>query len=375
MITGSKELIRDMNTQLVLRTIMEEGPISRASVSQKLGLTKATVSAIVQVLLDRSLVLEIGSDDTKRGRKPILLELNKSCAYSLSIDLSTDYITLFTANLTGGDCTLRRVENRETQSTILDALTRLIGEMISGLPECIYGLVGICIGIHGVVHRNRPVFVPYSPYQDLDLAGALEQKFHVPVLVENEANLSARGEWAYCFHTKNMLCISVHSGIGLGIIMDDQLITGQNGYAGEFGHSIISVDGRPCPCGNHGCLEQYCSERALLSALSQEKGCRISPDHFAHLYQRRDPDALHTMDLFEKYMAVAVSNLLTTFNPEIIVLNSSFTMNFPDSAGRIQKRIKNKMAPYCNLVPSRLQDTAILLGGIYLCSQRFLEQV
>lgn len=88
MITGSKELIRDMNTQLVLRTIMEFAPISRAAVSQKLGLTKATVSAIVQVLLEKELLLEIGSDDTKRGRKPILLTLNKSCAYSISIDLS-----------------------------------------------------------------------------------------------------------------------------------------------------------------------------------------------------------------------------------------------------------------------------------------------
>lgn len=373
MVTGSKELIRDMNTQLVLRTIMEEGPISRASVSQKLGLTKATVSAIVQVLLDRELVLEVGSDDTKRGRKPILLELNKSCAYSITIDLSTDYITLFSANLMGENCVLKQFENQENQTTILPALIRIIEEMRDQLPSSTYGLVGICIGIHGVVHKNQLVFVPYSPYQGLDFANTLEKHFQIPVLVENEANLSVLGEWAYSFHAKNMLSISVHSGIGVGIVMDNQLITGQDGYAGEFGHTIISIDGRPCPCGNQGCLEQYGSERALLKELSEKKGHKITPEHFMHLYQKGDEDALHTMDLFVKYMAIAISNLLTTFNPEIIVINSSFTMNFPDKVQDIYEHIHNKMAKYCNLVPSRLQDTAILLGGVYLCSRKFLE--
>lgn len=373
MVTGSKELIRDMNTQLVLRTIMEEGPISRASVSQKLGLTKATVSAIVQVLLDRELVLEVGSDDTKRGRKPILLELNKSCAYSITIDLSTDYITLFSANLMGENCVLKQFENQESQTTILPALIRIIEEMGDQLPSSTYGLVGICIGIHGVVHKNQLVFVPYSPYQGLDFANTLEKYFQIPVLVENEANLSVLGEWAYSFHAKNMLSISVHSGIGVGIIMDNQLITGQDGYAGEFGHTIISIDGRPCPCGNQGCLEQYGSERALLKELTEKKGRKITPEHFMHLYQKGDEDALHTMDLFVKYMAIAISNLLTTFNPEIIVINSSFTMNFPDKVQDIYEHIHNKMAKYCNLVPSRLQDTAILLGGVYLCSRKFLD--
>lgn len=372
MITGSKELIRDMNTKLVLQTIMEEGPISRAAVSQRLGLTKATVSALVQILLDRSLVVEIGSDDTRRGRKPILLEINKGCGYSISIDLSNDYITFFTANLMGENCTLKRFPNTFDANTLLPGLTRLTKEVQAQLPGSIYGLIGICIGIHGVVHKNQPVFVPYAAYQEVDYASCLEAIFQVPVLVENEANLSVLGEWAYCFHTHNMLSISVHSGIGVGIIMNDQLISGQNGYAGEFGHSIISVDGRPCPCGNHGCLEQYSSERVLLGELSEKKGKKIDAEGFQILYLKHDSDACYTMQLFIKYMSVAISNLLTTFNPEIIVLNSSFTMNFPKTTSSIQSQIKNKMAPYCNLVPSKLQDTAILLGGIYLCSRKFL---
>ena len=77
MITGSKELIRDINTRLVLETIINNGSISRAAIAKHLGLTKATISAIVQELIVKRLVIEIGSDDTSHGRKPILLSLNK----------------------------------------------------------------------------------------------------------------------------------------------------------------------------------------------------------------------------------------------------------------------------------------------------------
>lgn len=375
MITGSKELIRDINKQLVLELIQKNGPISRAAISKELGLTKATISAIVQVLLDNHLVLEIGSDDTKKGRKPILLQFNKTCGYVISIDLSTDYITIMNANLAGENCALKRVENHTDDKKVIFVLTGLIREMIGRLPESIYGAVGISLGIHGVVHDNHPVFVPYSPYTDIDFAKELETRFDIPVLLGNEANLAALGEWTHSYQTPNMLSISVHSGIGVGIIMDNALICGQNGYAGEFGHSIISVNGCPCPCGNFGCFEQYASERALLKSLSAVKGQKITADEFAVLYQKRDEDAVKTMKDFIKYMAVGVNNLLNTFNPEIIVINSTFTMNFPDVTEDIHQALSNYMQRYCHIEPSLLQDIAILLGGVSVSARHFIENL
>lgn len=375
MITGSKELIRDINKQLVLDLIQKSGPISRAAISKGLGLTKATISAIVQVLLDQHLACEIGSDDTKKGRKPILLQFNKTCGYVISIDLSTDYITIMNANLAGENCALKRVENHTDNTNVISVLAGLIDEMIGKLPESTYGAVGISLGIHGVVHDNHPVFVPYSPYTDIDFAKELEVHFEIPVLLGNEANLAALGEWTHNYQTPNMLSISVHSGIGIGIIMDNALICGQNGYAGEFGHSIISVDGRPCPCGNFGCFEQYASERALLKSLSGVKGRKITADEFAVLYQKRDEDAVKTMKDFIKYMAIGVNNLLNTFNPEIIVINSTFTMNFPEVTNDIHQALSNYMQRYCHIAPSLLQDIAILLGGVSVSVRHFIENL
>ena len=375
MITGSKELIRDINTQLVLDKIRQEGPISRATISKQLGLTKATISSIVQVLMDKDLVREIGSDNTKKGRKPILLQFNKGCGYVISLDLSPDFITVMSADLSGQNCSLRRVENRAGREEIIPILKGMISKAMKQLPVCTYGVVGISLGIHGVVHENIPHFVPYSPYAELDFAGALTERFGIPVLLENEANLAVLGEWNYSFHTPNMLSISVHSGIGLGIIMNNELIRGQNGFAGEFGHSIISVDGRPCPCGNHGCLEQYASERALLKTLSKVKGEEVTPDRFATLYRAQDQDAIQTMKDFIKYLSVGINNLLNTINPEIIVVNSSFTMNFPEITKEIHANLYNYAQRFGRIEPSLLQDTAILLGGVTQCVRHFIENL
>lgn len=371
-LTGNQELIRDINTQSVIQTITEEGSISRAAIAAKLGLTKATVSAIVQVLLDRQLVLEIGSDDTKKGRKPILLQMNKNCGYSISLNLALDTITLMTANLLGEDCVVSQYPAPESEEDLLCALFQYIHAAIDTLPPSHYGLLGIALGIHGVVHHNRIVFLPYSSYEKLDLVTLISEEFHVPVFLENEANLSVLGEWSHCHHTNEMLYISIHSGIGVGVIMKNQLVKGKNGYAGELGHTIIEMNGRPCPCGNHGCLEQYASERVIFAELSQIKKIPVTPDIFEQLYQEGDPDAIRLLEDFIRYMAVGINNLLNNFNPDIIILNSVLIRCCPTLCERITDNLRSNMKQYCHLVPSTLQDTAALLGGIYLVQNQFL---
>ena len=371
-LTGNPELIRDINTQSVIRTILEYGSISRAAIASHLGLTKATVSAIVQVLLDRGLILEIGSDDTKKGRKPILLTFDQTCGYIISLDLASETITLMTANLLGRDCHIYQYDFPENSADLVPTLIRCIQDAVDTLPQSRYGLLGIALGIHGVVHHNKIIFLPYSSYEDLDLVTPLADTFQVPVLMEIEANLSVLGEWHFCHQTNEMLYISVHSGIGVGIIMRNQLVKGKNGYAGEFGHSIIQINGRPCPCGNHGCLEQYASERALFEELSDIKHMPIHADLFEQLYRDGDPDARRLVDNFIDYMSIGINNLLNTFNPDIIILNSVLHRCRPSLCEDITGSLHNTMKQYCHLIPSTLQDSATLLGGIYMIQHQFL---
>lgn len=372
MVTGSKELIRDINTNLVLETIINNTAISRAAIAKHLGLTKATISAIVQELINRKLVIEIGSDDTSLGRKPILLSLHKKAGYVICIDMGVDTISALVSDLLGEDCSLKQIKTPKNTLNIINVLIDLIESM--KLPENTpYNLVGITLGIHGVIANNQVSFAPYYNLSGINIAEGLEQHFNTPVYLENEANLSVIGEKTFQYDYANIANISVHSGIGLGIIVNHQLYTGYNGRAGEFGHTIIEIDGRQCPCGNKGCFEQYASERSLLREFAALKGTdEMSFEQFRVAYEANDPDAEKIMNDFIKYMSIGINNILNAYNPDIVVINSSFTIFFPHITERIEAALTSRMNSYIRIVPSVLQDTSILLGGICVAIKGFL---
>lgn len=373
MVTGSKELIRDINTKLVLETIINNTAISRASIAKHLGLTKATISAIVQELINKKLVVEIGSDDTSLGRKPILLSLNKKAGYVVCIDIGVETISALAADLIGEDCSLKQIKTPKSTANIINVLIQLIESM--KLPkDTPYGLVGITLGIHGVTVNNQVSFTPYYNLSGIDLADGLGHHFNTSVFLENEANLSVIGEKTFQYDYSNIANISVHSGIGLGIIINHQLYTGYNGRAGEFGHTIIEIDGKQCPCGNKGCLEQYVSERTLLQEFAGLKGLPEADfEQFRAAYQAKDPDAHRIMDEFIKYMSVCINNVLNAYNPDIVIINSSFTIYFPHTIEKIEAALTSRMNSYVKIVPSVLQDTSILLGGICVAIKGFLS--
>ncbi len=373
MLTGSKELIRDINSTLVLETIINSKPISRASISKVLGLTKATISAIVQDLINKDLVIEIGSDDTTLGRKPILLTFNKKAGYVISVDLGVETISVLMTDLQGEDCTLRQVKTPTAKNDIVSIIISVIDSMKKTSSSCPYGLVGISIGIHGVVNDNKVSFAPYYDLSNMDIAKELEEHYHTPVCLENEANLSVLGEHTFMYDYPNIANISVHSGIGLGLIINNILYNGYNGRAGEFGHTIIEIDGRECPCGNHGCLEQYVSERVILRDFLELKNFPSGDiETLISMYRTGDVDAKAILERFIKYMSICINNVLNAYNPEIVIINSSFTIFLPELTKRIEQSLNSKMNSVVKIVPSSLQDSSILLGGISVVIKKFL---
>lgn len=371
---GNQEYIRDMNSRLVLQQIIKDEPISRADLAKTLGLTKATISSIVQNFIDDDYVMEVGSLDTTKGRKPILLRFNAGCASTLSIDLSVDAITILISNLRGENCILFQHTYGNGTDQPSELLCRYIREAMAQCPPSRYGIIGIAIGIHGIVHNNEILFTPYYQLSSLNLREQLEETFHIPVYIENEANLSAIGEKTYYYNYPSLINISVHSGVGMGIILDNHLYTGLNGYAGEFGHTIIEPDGKACPCGNHGCFEQYASERAILSLYRERSGRPgATTEQLCETYLKNEPEAIVCIDNFVKYMAIGLNNILNIFNPDIVVINSVFTMNIPNLTAQICARLYNALGKSCTFVPSILQDMSILLGGSCVCTKNFLK--
>lgn len=370
--TGNQEYIRDMNRSLVLETIINHAPLSRADLSKMLHLTKATISNIVQELIERNLVLELGSGDAPMGRKPILLTFNHHCGHVISVDLGVKRTSIMTSDPLGRGCSVREYPSPAGQS-LVEHLITLLHRTIDELPESPYGVLGISIGIYGVVCDDTVLFTPYYDLKYSNLRSLLEETFHVPVIVENEANLSVIGESSFGQGYKNMIFLNIHEGVGMGILVNGQLYKGQNGYAGEFGHTILFPDGRPCPCGNQGCLEQYISESAILKEYARGHGrTSASIDEFLCACSQEDPAAQRALHDFVHYTAISLNTILHTFNPDIIILNSSFTNYIPGLLDQITAAVQNRLRWYLHVVPSQLQDVSVLLGGVCMCTTRFL---
>lgn len=370
---GSRELIRDMNTSLILQTIIEEGALSRADLAKQLHFSKATVSAIVQSLIERKLVRETGNGSSEIGRKPILLDFYAESGSVLSIDLQTNLAVVLLTDLSGRQQAFFSCPHHPSREHLLSFLASLIRRMITSAPESPYGLIGITLAIHGVVHKGQLLFTPYYPYDNFDFS-ALEEMFHIPVYVENEANLAVMGEHAFCLPNNNIASLSIHSGVGLGLIINGTLFSGSQGFAGEFGHTTIEINGRPCPCGNRGCLEQYLSERVLLEEYARAKSVReMNLTTLCRDYYNEDSVARQVVLRFLKYLAVAIHNIQHMINPELIVINSRVTAMLPDTLPLLNDLLTDNDRSRCPVLYSELKSKAIPLGGIVNCIKQFLK--
>lgn len=374
MVIGSKELIRDINRHIVLESIIQNGPISRASLSKQLGLTKATISTIVQNLLQQQLVKEVGSGDTDIGRKPILLTYQKEAGYALCIDIQMTTCTAVLSNLKADMISYNTFDSPSNPKDLPDILISYIKNIELTLEPTTYGLIGITLSIHGVTYHDQIAFSPYYDLAGLELCKILKDHFSIPVYLENEANLSAIAEKTFIYCHSDIASVSIHSGVGLGLILGNHLITGYKGYTGEVGHMIIEPNGRPCPCGNYGCLEQYVSQSALLREMAARKGVSsVTFAAFIALYRNGDKDALATMQDFITYMTIGLNNILNAYNPEILVINSNFTSVIPELTDQIVAGLNCRMNNYEHIVASTLHGQSTVLGGLSLAIRHFLN--
>lgn len=374
MIRGSKELIRNINCTNVLEKIINSEPISRAYLAKKLGLTKATISSIVQELLNQKLVLEIGSDETKFGRKPILLSFNKKAGYAISIDIGDKIISASLTDLKGESAQYKRIQTPQEPSELLNCLTELIQSMQQLTNASIYGVVGITIGVHEVVHHNKVSDITSNTaLSNIDLINELEEIFHIPVFIENEANLSAIGEYSYKSSFDNIANLNIHNTIELGMIMHNKLYTGNHGFAGAIGHTIVVPEGRPCECGNHGCLEQYLSLPSLVRDYSEKIHVPTATlNDLLQAYEEKQPAAVEVMAQFVEYATICVNNIIHFYSPDYLIINCELFAHFPSLLNRIKDKLTCEETMPKQIVSSALENS-VLYGGICIAVKEFLH--
>jgi N-acetylglucosamine repressor len=383
LVTADQNLVKKMNQQVLLNEIVSSSPISRASLSEITGLNKSTVSSQISTLMEKNLIFEIGQGQSSGGRKPVMLVFNKNAGYSIGIDIGVHDLNAILTDLKGNIVLedYKQLDNPSAE-TIIELVVSMIKTMISRMPESPYGLIGIGLGVPGLVNKEQQiVLAPNLNWNhDIDLKKEIEQEFNVPVFVENEANAGAHGEKEFgaAKNYGNLVFVSVGTGIGTGIIINNELYRGVGGFAGEMGHLTIDQNGPKCRCGNKGCWELYASEKALLKFLPQHLQ-KITHQEIIDLANGNDPEILSGLQSFGHYLGIGLTNVINTFNPQAVVIRSDIIEALPivlnSLRNSISSRIIAQLTSSYDLLLSSLGKNATALGASSLVIEHFLENI
>lgn len=373
----SKYSIREQNEAIILRQIIDNKTISRAELAVTTGLNKASVSAITKKLIDDDLVVEtgIGNGSNIGGRKPILLAFNPKSATAISLDLGYNYLEACLSYLDGQEImTVSKRRLALTAANVMSLLKKVIDSLIAKEPSSPHGIVGITIAIHGLVYENKTIFTPYYDLDKIDLVEELSHFFSYPILIENEANLTGIGEYTFSSNYDSLVSLSLHSGIGAGIVEDGKLQIGKHGKAGEIGHSTLIPAGKKCPCGNHGCLEQYASNKVVFDKIAAEKNLSYVDSTIASsLYYRQDSKVIEIIEESAYYLSVGINNIITLYDPEIVIINSSLYREIPEMLTIVESHLNSHFSKKIGIQGSSLKDKATLYGALAVTSQNFLN--
>ncbi|MCS0787617.1 ROK family transcriptional regulator [Cytobacillus firmus] len=328
--TWNQQLVKMKNKSRVLQTIIDQSPISRADISQHLGLTKGTVSSLVNELIEEKICSETGPGKSSGGRRPVMLLFNEQAGYAIGIDLGVNYILGVMTDLSGNIVCehLKHMNSMRYEETVL-VIKEVIQSLLDSTPESPYGVIGIGIGVPGIVNKegSNILLTPNLGWTDIHLKAEIETEFHLPVIIDNEANAGAYGEKRFGAgkNFENLIYVSAGIGIGVGFILQNSLYRGAEGFSGEMGHMVIDIDGKECRCGSKGCWELYASEQALLNqAKNIESYLKRDGLNLESLVEMAEEDE-EVKDLFRQIgrcLGIGINNIINTFNPEQIIIGN-----------------------------------------------------
>jgi N-acetylglucosamine repressor len=258
---------RRSNERLVLRTIYEDGPLSRADVARATGLTRTTVSDLVERLVDERLVVEAGTGPSTGGKAPILLRVPADARQLIGIHVDRERLSGVVVDLHG------EVQVREARGLGdrdgAEALEELDSLVLALSAAADRRLVGVGVGAPGLIDTMAGTvrWAVGFDWHDEPVGARLTQVSGLPAVVVNDSQAAAMAEWAFGRHDTGsaMVVIKVGEGIGAGIVLGGRLYAGEDSGAGEIGHTRVTEEEIACRCGSSGCLETVASQRAVLT--------------------------------------------------------------------------------------------------------------
>ncbi|WP_029452097.1 ROK family protein [Clostridium algidicarnis] len=263
-------------------------------------------------------------------------------------------------------------------------IINLIEDLIISSGKTLEDIRAVGIGSPGPLDPKRGIIIttPNLPFENFDIITPIKEKFNVPVFLDNDANVAAIGEYTLGAgkNTKNMVYITVSTGIGGGAIINGKIYRGNTFNALEIGHMTLLPDGPKCNCGNYGCFEALASGTAISKRAKEavESGRDTSLLNYFKITsyevfkeaEKGDSVSRHIIDSSLEYLGIGIANIITLFDPEVIILGGGVMkagqIIFDRIKEVVDQRCFKNMASACKIVPSALGEKSGVIGAIAL---------
>ncbi len=376
--------MREVNRSIVLDIIRRGGKVSRTDLAKRSTLTKPTVSAIVDDLIARGIVQEVGFGKTVAtgGRRARLLEFNDASAAYLGLRFGVHTTTVAIADARGEVRAIKETEAvvGDAHASVRSALGLLDGALEeAGMPRSRLQSVGVTVPGMVDIRQGAVALAPNLGWTDVPIRTLLQQALDLPVVVHNvtSSGAIAEGRVGAAKGARSYVWVYVGHGLGAGIVIDGQLFSGTKGFSGEIGHCPVVDDGPLCSCGLRGCLETLASgkaiERIAAEAARGSEPTRLSLhtapfDASVVLDAARAGDAVAQRILrgVGEHLGVGLSYLINVLDPELVVLGGR-VMEAGDyilEGARASVARHTLRSSKVEVVASTLGDRAGLIGSV-----------
>ncbi len=375
--------LRHLNRLRVLEALYDHPGSSRGELARNTGLSRATVSALVEELV-AARVIEEHADGAptpgagrSTGRPPALLSLVSGAAFAVGLDFGHQHIRVAICDLAGepvvDEWSPADVDHAPIES--LDLAHALVRDGLRSAAITPDRLLGVGMGLAVPINRRTGELESdgiLPGWQGIRPAAEMRDRLGIPVELANDANVGALGENAFGAGrgVQDLIYIRLSAGIGAGLILDGRPYQGSLGIAGEIGHVLSDPAGPICRCGNRGCLEAIASPVAVAGLLERSLGQPVSVAHLLELVAAGHRGARTAVSDAGVSVGRALSMLVNVLNPELVVVGGDLAQAGPVLLDPIGAAIaRHSVAPAAaavRVVPGTLGERAEVLGAAAL---------
>lgn len=332
---------REINRQIALNLIRTHQPVSRADLARLMNVRRGVASLLVNELLGESLIFEgaVG-ESVGRGRRPTFLYIDSRQRCVVGVDIRASRTYILVTDLMGRQLgVVSSFQTNRDVDVLIQELTRRIKQLLA--EKEIGACEGVGVSVPGMVDpaKGRVLHAPTLAWRDVNLRDPLSVALGIPVHIENSGKACALAQlWTTrsdVVASGNSVFVSVSDGVGVGVVVNGEVLRGRHNTAGEFGHVPLSIDGPKCSCGATGCWEAYVSNLATLSRyfghdLSEPRPRDAETATFTvnDLIARAragDAKALAAINSTARYLGLGLASIVNALDPARIYIGGEIT--------------------------------------------------